>query len=226
LDNLSGFFNCDIGLLQGEITSQLLFSIFMNDVEMYLHQDQKACITLDQIAIYLLLFADDAVIFSETAEGLQRSFDNFEKYCTKWKLNVNIEKTKVMIFKKGGRNSDFVDFTYGGQNIEIVNSFNYLGIVLSSGGSYMNATKTLARKGLRIMSSLLSITKQLEVRVRIMLALFDSFVASILNYSYEVWEYLKVTVYSRNFKIIYENYSNIQILLVCFTGKQTDSAFG
>jgi hypothetical protein len=34
-------------------------------------------------------------------------------------------------------------------------------------------------------------TKQLEVPVRIMLALFDSFVACILNYSCELWGYLK-----------------------------------
>jgi hypothetical protein len=46
---------------------------------MYLQQDQTACITLDQISIYLLLFADDVVIFSETAEDLQQSLDNFEK---------------------------------------------------------------------------------------------------------------------------------------------------
>ena len=30
-------------------------------------------ITLDQLTLYLLLFADDAVIFSETPEGLQKS---------------------------------------------------------------------------------------------------------------------------------------------------------
>jgi hypothetical protein len=55
----------------------------------------------------------------------------------------------------------------------------------------MNATKTLAGKGIRAMSSLLSMTKKLKVPVRLMLALFNSFVASILNYSYEVWGLLK-----------------------------------
>jgi hypothetical protein len=95
-----------IGLLvlQGEIISPLLFSLVINDVELHLQQDPNACISLDQLSIYLLLFADDAVIFSETEEGLQKSLDNFKTYCDKWKLKVNIAKTKIMIFKKGGNN--------------------------------------------------------------------------------------------------------------------------
>ena len=41
-------------------------------------------IKLDQLSIYLLLFADDAFIFSETAEGIQKSLDNFEIHCKTW----------------------------------------------------------------------------------------------------------------------------------------------
>ena len=41
-----------------------------------------------------MLFADDAVLFSETREGLQRYIDNLEKYCQKWNLTVNVERKK------------------------------------------------------------------------------------------------------------------------------------
>jgi hypothetical protein len=50
----------------------------------------------------------------------------------------------------------------------------------------MNATKTLADKALKAMGSLFAITRDLEVPVNIMLNFFDSYVASILNYSKEV----------------------------------------
>ena len=53
------------------------------------------------MSIYLLLFADDAVIFSETIEGLQESLNNLAWYCDKWNLTVNIDKTKIMVFRKG-----------------------------------------------------------------------------------------------------------------------------
>ena len=75
----------------------------------------------------------------------------------------------------------------GGGEIEIVNSFNYLGIVLSNGGSYIKATNTLVGKSLKTMNALLSITKRMQVLVAFMFNRFDSFVLSILNYRCEVW---------------------------------------
>ena len=45
-------------------------------------------------------------------------------------------------------------WTYAGEEIEIVSSFNYLGIVLSSGGAFIKATNTLAGKALKAMNSL------------------------------------------------------------------------
>ena len=67
----------------------------------------------------------------------------------KWNLQVNIYKTKIMVFRKGGLIRQNEMFTYAGDVIEIVNSFNYLGIVLSSGGSFVKATNTLVGKSLK-----------------------------------------------------------------------------
>ena len=58
--------------------------------------------TLDQLSIYLLMFADDAVIFSDSVDGLQSSLNNLESYCRRWDLKVNVDKTKVVVFRKGG----------------------------------------------------------------------------------------------------------------------------
>ena len=69
LNNLSDFFECEMGLLQGEILSPILFSLFLNDIEMCFQENPNEGISIDQLSIYLLLFADDAVIMSETAEG-------------------------------------------------------------------------------------------------------------------------------------------------------------
>ena len=185
--SISEFFDSNVGLLQGEVISPLLFSLFINDLEIYLHENPNATISLDQLSLYLLLFADDAVIFSESVEGLQTSLDSLESYCKKWNLQVNISKTKIMVFRKGGNLRQNEKWTYVGENIEIVNNFNYLGIVLSSGGSFVKATNTLVGKALKAMHALLSITKEMQVPVNIMFNLFDSFVGSILNYSCEVW---------------------------------------
>jgi len=60
-------------------------------------------ITIDQVYIYLLLFADDAVLLSEYAQGLQQMLDSLHGYCNKWSLTVNVDKTKILVFRKGRR---------------------------------------------------------------------------------------------------------------------------
>ena len=59
-------------------------------------------ITLNQLSLYLILFADDAVIFSNTPEGLQLSLNKLQSYCETWNLTVNVVKTKLIVFRKGG----------------------------------------------------------------------------------------------------------------------------
>ena len=38
---------------------------------------------------------------AESARDLQKQLDKFYDYCQLWKLKVNVEKTKIMIFFKG-----------------------------------------------------------------------------------------------------------------------------
>ena len=69
LGTLSDFFNCNLGLFQGDISSPIFFSLFLNDIEMHLQANINVGINFDQLSIYLLLFADDAAIVSETRDG-------------------------------------------------------------------------------------------------------------------------------------------------------------
>ena len=51
-----------------------------------------------------------------------------------------------------------------------MSNLNYLGVVLSSGGSFLKATSTLSGEALKAANSLLQITKDKEVRVDMMFA--------------------------------------------------------
>ena len=42
-----------------------------------------------------MMFADDLLILSTSAGGLQNSIDILREYCAEWKLHINI-KTKIM----------------------------------------------------------------------------------------------------------------------------------
>ena len=50
-----------------------------------------------------LLYADDLILFSESRQGLQCSLNKLSEYCLKWKLKINLDKSKVMIFRPSGR---------------------------------------------------------------------------------------------------------------------------
>ena len=206
LSSLSDVFSCDVGLLQGEIISPFLFALFINDIELNLQENLNDGISIDKLQLYLLLFADDAVIFSETRAGLQNHLNNLESYCQKWNLTVNVNKTKIVVFRKGGNLGQNDKWFYGDSEIEIVNSFTYLGVVFSSGGSFVPNTKTLSGKALKSMHQLLQLLREVDTPINIAFNLFDSLVASILSYGCEVWGFMNAEcierVHKKNCKYI------------------------
>lgn len=87
------------------------------------------------LRIMIMLYADDTVLMSETEDDLQCQLHCFQMYCEKWKLQVNVEKTKIIIFGKGRQISN-VSFLFNGNEIEIVKEFKYLGVIFSRTGSF------------------------------------------------------------------------------------------
>ena len=49
----------------------------------------------------VLLYTDDTVVIAECPEDLQRALDMLKMYCEFWGLDINVRKTKVMIFSRG-----------------------------------------------------------------------------------------------------------------------------
>ena len=46
----------------------------------------------------VLLYADDLALVATSPEGLQAQLDLLHAYAAKWKLTVNIDKTKTAVF--------------------------------------------------------------------------------------------------------------------------------
>ena len=86
------------------------------------------------------MYADDLVIMSESASGLQNALDNLHNnyYCSQWKLIVNINKTKIMIFNKRDHSITKYNFAYGNVPLQICND-SYLGIIFTPSGSFKTA---------------------------------------------------------------------------------------
>ena len=151
-DNENRYFSSNVGLLQGESTSPLLFSLFVNDLENSLSNDSIGIHVIDTL-IKVLMFADDMAIFSTSAKGLQTGLDNLRDYCSKWGLTVNINKTKVVVFRKGGRMGKERWFL-NDQQLEVVQTFKYLGCELSSTGSFAHCITSLINSSRKALFSL------------------------------------------------------------------------
>ena len=142
-------FVCFTGVRQGECLSPFLFSMFVNDLEEELIFKNFAGLDLDHFRLFLLMYADDIVLLSETAEGLQNGLNCMFQYCQKWKLSVNTQKTKVMIFRKGGILRRNETFKYGDYELEVLSKFSYLGIVFTTGGAFTEAQQALTGQALK-----------------------------------------------------------------------------
>ena len=104
---------------KGEITSPIMFSLFLNDIELHLHSNLNACITLDQLTIYFLLFSDDAAVLSESAPGLQESLSTV---LNRIYLSI-LTQHKLLYFIKGTVSRKTINGTI------VKTRLSYLGIV-------------------------------------------------------------------------------------------------
>ena len=77
------------------------------------------------------MFADDLIIIS-SQEGLQKSLNALNDYCTNWKLNINNKKPTCRSPQNARTQQKTLISQYNPKSIEIVKEFKYLGITFKS----------------------------------------------------------------------------------------------
>ena len=184
---LSDMFSCTNGLMQGEGLSPFLFSLYVNDFENAFINSLCDEIDLNGISLFSIMYADDTVLFSESAAGLQKMLDTLSGYCNEWDLKVNIQKTKVLVFRNGGKVKATNKWFYDGSELEIVDSFNYLGLTLYFNGKFTKSQCIIAEQSRKCMFQILKTCNNLSLNIETKLRVFDTYVTSVLNYGSEIW---------------------------------------
>jgi hypothetical protein len=187
---VSEFFECPQGVKQGCMMSPLIFSLLINDVAEKVSKNGKHGIQFlpGLQEIFLLLFADDICLISTTPAGLQNQINNLEKASEALGLSVNLNKTKIMIFRKGGHLSKAEKWFYKGKQIEVVNSYKYLGFTLTTKLSFDIALEEFAGRAKRKVVEIMKTMWRLECfDVSLFFKLFDAQVKPMLLYAAEIW---------------------------------------
>ncbi len=152
-DGITPAFKCNIDVKQSCVLSTTLFKMFISDLPAELKQGHCDPVTLLHRVINCLIFADDVIIISESEDSLKKALKVIQQYCSKWLLNINLDKIKIMVFTKSEQMVKHVNVKFGNNGIEIVKMYIYLGIVFTSNGSFNMAIKTLSKKHSKLCTS-------------------------------------------------------------------------
>ena len=187
-EGLTESFPCTKGVKQGCPASPLLFGLYVDELERLLNaaEDEIDAPALINRIVAILLFADDIALLSYSAEGLQAQLDILAEFCKPRGLEVNVSKTKVVVFEHVKSCSPA--FMFCGQQVEQVDVFKYLGIVFHGNRGLSCAVEQLAIAAQKAMFAMLSTCQQKHIsQPEQKLKLFDALVRPVLSYACEVW---------------------------------------
>ena len=81
---------------------------------------------------------------------LQSCLDSLQLYCDNRKLKINIDKTKVMVFSSDKIDTKSFKSAFNGSEIEIVNKYKCLGIILHYNANFKHAAEHMYQKSLKV----------------------------------------------------------------------------
>ena len=141
-DQKSDIMRINFGVPQGSIIGPLLFSIYINDLPSIAEKSQA------------ILYADDtAIIYSaknylDVQQVLSADFNLIGKWLVRNKLTLNVKKTKCMLFGTPTmlKNSVPLRLQHDSQDIEQVDVFKYLGVLLDNTLTFRDHISMVCKK--------------------------------------------------------------------------------
>ena len=128
-----------------------------------------------------LRFADDIDAIAEEEQQLEALVDSRDKTCTRYKMEIRAEKTKLMTNSANG-----IQIKEKGQKLGTVTSFNYLGAVVSDDGSKPDVLSRIA-KATAALTKLKPFWRDNNISLGPKVKLMCSLVISILLYACDSW---------------------------------------
>jgi len=134
------------GVPQGDRFSPLLFLIYIAALRDKMLEDNEE--------LEIKLFADDIVIYSTSKKAVQTGLNRLSEWNYINEIEVNLNKTKFMKFRRGGPMKRDDILTYRGTPLETTNEYKYLGVTVSTTMSFSKHVEVKKESMSRVIGSL------------------------------------------------------------------------
>ena len=181
--SIGEWFRTTVGVRQGCLLSPTLFNIFLERIMSDALEEHDGKVSIGGRNITNLRFADDIDALAEEEQELEALVESLDKTCTRYKMEISAEKTKLMTNSANGIQREM---KVKGQKLGTVTSFKYLGAVVSDDGSKPEILSRIAQ-ATAALTKLKPIWRDNNISLGSKVKLMRSLVSSIFLYAYESW---------------------------------------
>ena len=132
--------------------------------------------------------SDGFVLMASTAEQLKQQSHALQQFCDEQDMQVNVQKTKVLVTGEGQEGRFSESWFYAGQQMQQVAVFKYFGIEVHAVGGLKGSHTAVTAAANKAMWAMLRQVKDVEIlSVLTRVWLFNSLVMPVLQYGCEIW---------------------------------------
>ncbi|XP_063446895.1 uncharacterized protein LOC134726422 [Mytilus trossulus] len=145
-------------------------------------------IKIGESKLSLPLYSDDIVLMAENECDMQKMLDKLHDWCKKWRVLINTDKSKVVHFRASRKKRSEFQFRIGGNILQIIDKYKYLGVILNEKKDYTSNAENLSAAGGRALGAIISKIHSLkEFGIKTYEKLYVSCIVPILDYCSSVW---------------------------------------
>ena len=181
------WFAVKCGLKQGCPLSPVLFSFFINDLPLKM-RNTGIGVTCGEDKVNILLFADDIVLLAENPEDLQVLLNTLSIWCKLNGMVINGSKSNIVHFRTPSISRSDVVFKVGDITLDVVESYKYLGLILTEFLDFSKAAAAVAKSANRALGLIIAKAKSFGgLPYNVFYKLYESIVCPVIMYGAPIW---------------------------------------